>query len=63
MRSRMFNVQCFMFNELSDGLYHVLIDFLSVVLHPSGLGVVLLVVNVGASQHVALFVEQQCLGG
>lgn len=39
-----------------------MIDFLGIVLHPTRLGVVLLVVDIGASHHTALLVEQQGLG-
>ena len=48
--------------QLLDGGYHVLIDFLGIVLHPSGLRIVLLVVNIAAPQHPALLVEEHGLG-
>ena len=46
-------------HKLPDGLYHVLIDLLGVVLHPACLRIVLLVVYVGASHNSALLIEQQ----
>ena len=45
-------------NKLADGLYHVVIDFFSVVFHPTCLGIVLLVVDIGATYHATLFVKQ-----
>ena len=42
----------------ADGLYHIVIDLLGVMLHPAGLGVVLLVVDIGTVNHVALLVKQ-----
>ena len=49
--------------QLTDGLHHIVVNLLSIVLHPSGLRIILLMRYVGTIYQMALLVPEHCLSG